>query len=112
MCSNYCREERFVLEKSVCPKEDGEKLQSSVLVPWSQGLKRSQIQDEVLSHGKSWVLLFCLCCLDAWVELESLQLLSANYCALLPPPRSTIAARFTTMGRRWLHTWGPCGKDY
>lgn len=33
------------------------------------------------------------------VESESLQRLSANYCALLPPPRSTIAAAFSPDGK-------------
>lgn len=33
------------------------------------------------------------------LEAESLQHLSAKYCALLPPPRSTIAAAFSPDGR-------------
>ncbi|CAD5333886.1 unnamed protein product [Arabidopsis thaliana] len=37
--------------------------------------------------------------LTSWVEAESLQHLSAKYCPLGAPPRSTIAAAFSTDGR-------------
>lgn len=33
------------------------------------------------------------------VEAESLRHLSAKYCPLVPPPRSTIAAAFSSDGR-------------
>ncbi|CAL5347530.1 unnamed protein product [Camellia sinensis] len=37
--------------------------------------------------------------LVSWVEAESLRHLSAKYCPLLPPPRSTIAAAFSPDGK-------------
>lgn len=36
--------------------------------------------------------------LDSWVEAESLKRCEANYCTLVPPPRSTIAAAFSHDG--------------
>lgn len=36
---------------------------------------------------------------DLRVEAESLRHLSAKYCPLVPPPRSTIAAAFSPDGR-------------
>ncbi|XP_023640705.1 uncharacterized protein LOC17874903 isoform X2 [Capsella rubella] len=44
--------------------------------------------------------------LTSWVEAESLQHLSAKYCPLGPPPRSTIAAAFSTDGRTLASTHG------
>ncbi|XP_049365984.1 uncharacterized protein LOC125830849 isoform X3 [Solanum verrucosum] len=44
--------------------------------------------------------------LISWVEAESLQHLSAKYCSLLPPPRSTIAAAFSPDGRTLASTHG------
>ncbi|XP_031251263.1 uncharacterized protein LOC116109176 [Pistacia vera] len=44
--------------------------------------------------------------LVSWVESESLQRLSADYCALLPPPRSTIAAAFSLDGKALASTHG------
>lgn len=44
--------------------------------------------------------------LISWVEAESLQHLSAKYCPLLPPPRSTIAAAFSPDGRALASTHG------
>ncbi|KAJ0236175.1 Transducin family protein / WD-40 repeat family protein [Hirschfeldia incana] len=44
--------------------------------------------------------------LISWVEAESLQHLSANYCPLVPPPRSTIAAAFSSDGRTLASTHG------
>ncbi|XP_010441955.1 PREDICTED: uncharacterized protein LOC104725057 isoform X2 [Camelina sativa] len=44
--------------------------------------------------------------LTSWVEAESLQHLSAKYCPLGPPPRSTIAAAFSTDGRILASTHG------
>ncbi|KAL6217638.1 hypothetical protein ACLB2K_010855 [Fragaria x ananassa] len=42
----------------------------------------------------------------SWVEAESLQHLSARYCDLVPPPRSTIAAAFSPDGRTVASTHG------
>eukprot|EP00257_Ricinus_communis_P016005 XP_015574047.1 uncharacterized protein LOC8265690 [Ricinus communis] len=44
--------------------------------------------------------------LISWVEAESLQHLSAKYCPLLPPPRSTIAAAFSSDGKTLASTHG------
>ncbi|XP_010274964.1 PREDICTED: uncharacterized protein LOC104610171 [Nelumbo nucifera] len=44
--------------------------------------------------------------LISWVEAESLRHLSANYCPLVPPPRSTIAAAFSPDGRTLASTHG------
>ncbi|XP_010522525.1 PREDICTED: uncharacterized protein LOC104801119 isoform X2 [Tarenaya hassleriana] len=44
--------------------------------------------------------------LVSWVEVESLQHLSAKYCPLVPPPRSTIAAAFSSDGRTLASTHG------
>ncbi|KAK9944946.1 hypothetical protein M0R45_010486 [Rubus argutus] len=42
----------------------------------------------------------------SWVEAESLRHLSAKYCNLVPPPRSTIAAAFSPDGRTVASTHG------
>ncbi|XP_072987690.1 uncharacterized protein [Typha latifolia] len=44
--------------------------------------------------------------LFSWVESESLRNLSAKYCPLLPPPRSTIAAAFSSDGKKLASTHG------
>ncbi|XP_050375456.1 uncharacterized protein LOC126792968 [Argentina anserina] len=44
--------------------------------------------------------------LVSWVEAESLQHLSAKYCTLVPPPRSTIAAAFSPDGKTLASTHG------
>ncbi|KAM1031858.1 hypothetical protein ACFX2I_035504 [Malus domestica] len=44
--------------------------------------------------------------LRSWVEAESLRHLSAKYCDLVPPPRSTIAAAFSPDGRKLASTHG------
>ncbi|KAL5851662.1 hypothetical protein ACOSQ3_006780 [Xanthoceras sorbifolium] len=44
--------------------------------------------------------------LISWVETESLRYLSAKYCPLLPPPRSTIAAAFSFDGKTLASTHG------
>ncbi|KAE9590990.1 hypothetical protein Lal_00023130 [Lupinus albus] len=44
--------------------------------------------------------------LQSWVEAESLRHLSAKYCPLLPPPRSTIAAAFSSDGKVLASTHG------
>ncbi|KAF5482520.1 hypothetical protein F2P56_003081 [Juglans regia] len=42
----------------------------------------------------------------SWVEAETLRHLSAMYCPLVPPPRSTIAAAFSPDGRTLASTHG------
>lgn len=42
----------------------------------------------------------------SWVEADSLQHLSAKYCPLFPPPRSTIAASFSLDGKTLASTHG------
>ncbi|XP_062148253.1 uncharacterized protein LOC133857136 isoform X2 [Alnus glutinosa] len=42
----------------------------------------------------------------SWVEAETLRHLSAKYCPLVPPPRSTIAAAFSHDGRKLASTHG------
>ncbi|KAL9237735.1 hypothetical protein vseg_012249 [Gypsophila vaccaria] len=44
--------------------------------------------------------------LISWVEAESFRHLSAQYCPLLPPPRSTIAAAFSPDGKTLASTHG------
>ncbi|XP_022771364.1 uncharacterized protein LOC111314361 isoform X2 [Durio zibethinus] len=44
--------------------------------------------------------------LVSWAEQASLQRLSGKYCALVPPPRSTIAAAFSHDGRTLASTHG------
>ncbi|KAM7263550.1 hypothetical protein ACFE04_001233 [Oxalis oulophora] len=44
--------------------------------------------------------------LISWAETQSLQHLSAKYCPLEPPPRSTIAAAFSSDGRTVASTHG------
>ncbi|XP_074581500.1 uncharacterized protein LOC141838022 isoform X1 [Curcuma longa] len=44
--------------------------------------------------------------LMSWVEAESLHHLSAKYCPLVPPPRSTIAAAFSSDGKILASTHG------
>ncbi|KAI3975837.1 hypothetical protein MKX01_015385 [Papaver californicum] len=44
--------------------------------------------------------------LVSWVEAESLKHISAKYCPLVPPPRSTIAAAFSPDGRTLASTHG------
>ncbi|KAJ9154077.1 hypothetical protein P3X46_027453 [Hevea brasiliensis] len=44
--------------------------------------------------------------LVSWAEAESLLHLSAKYCPLLPPPRSTIAAAFSSDGKALASTHG------
>ncbi|KAE8667968.1 Transducin family protein / WD-40 repeat family protein isoform 2 [Hibiscus syriacus] len=42
----------------------------------------------------------------SWVEAESLRHFSAKYCPLVPPPRSTIAAAFSSDGKTLASTHG------
>lgn len=44
--------------------------------------------------------------LVSWVEAESLRHLAAEYCPLMPPPRSTIAAAFSSDGKTLASTHG------
>ncbi|KAF6155101.1 hypothetical protein GIB67_035848 [Kingdonia uniflora] len=43
---------------------------------------------------------------QTWVEAESLRHLSAKYCHLVPPPRSTIVAAFSLDGKSLASTHG------
>ncbi|XP_050388244.1 uncharacterized protein LOC126805512 isoform X2 [Argentina anserina] len=62
--------------------------------------------------GSSSAVPECQTTLDAkrgllsWVEAASLRQLSARYCNLVPPPRSTIAAAFSPDGRMVASTHG------
>lgn len=58
------------------------------------------------SHLKSEVAIDAKLGLLSWVEAESLRHLSAKYCPLLPPPRSTIAAAFSPDGKMLASTHG------
>ncbi|KAL1199653.1 Protein Mut11 [Cardamine amara subsp. amara] len=60
----------------------------------SCGTNREPMKEEV---GQSLI---------SWVEAESLQHLSAKYCPLGPPPRSTIAAAFSPDGKTLASTHG------
>ncbi|EXB46040.1 Activating molecule in BECN1-regulated autophagy protein 1 [Morus notabilis] len=70
---------------------------------WGEAFKRkagpsSGSQSETTRDPKRALL--------SWVEAESLRHLSAKYCPLLPPPRSTIAAAFSPDGRTLASTHG------
>ncbi|XP_042941622.1 uncharacterized protein LOC122276149 isoform X4 [Carya illinoinensis] len=82
MFLNYWHEERFHLGRSTHQKYYGE---ASKPRCDSFG-SRHAVQDA--RQG-----------LVTWVEAEMLWHLSAKYCPLLPPPRSTIAAAFSSDGR-------------
>ncbi|XP_057424462.1 uncharacterized protein LOC130718039 isoform X3 [Lotus japonicus] len=58
------------------------------------------------SHRKSEAVIDAKRGLLSWVEAESLLHLSAKYCPLLPPPRSTIAAAFSPDGKVLASTHG------
>ncbi|KAK7277468.1 hypothetical protein RJT34_22481 [Clitoria ternatea] len=57
-------------------------------------------------HGKSEAVIDAKRGLLSWVEAESLRHLSAKYCPLYPPPRSTIAAAFSPDGKVLASTHG------
>ncbi|KAJ1416824.1 WD40/YVTN repeat-like-containing domain superfamily [Sesbania bispinosa] len=58
------------------------------------------------SHPKSEAVIDAKRGLVSWVEAESLRHLSAKYCPLFPPPRSTIAAAFSPDGKVLASTHG------
>ncbi|KAK7345713.1 hypothetical protein VNO77_16323 [Canavalia gladiata] len=58
------------------------------------------------SHPKSEAMIDAKHGLLSWVEAESLWHLSAKYCPLFPPPRSTIAAAFSPDGKVLASTHG------
>lgn len=67
---------------------------SSTVVASKQGKKRRRVAGDAkklpdADAGRT---------LDSWVEVESLKRCEANYCTLVPPPRSTIAAAFSHDG--------------
>ncbi|KAJ0113026.1 hypothetical protein Patl1_01671 [Pistacia atlantica] len=74
--------------KYVPGRQRGEASRSS-----ARGSRNESLRD--IKHG-----------LVSWVEAESLRHLSAKYCPLLPPPRSTIAAAFSPDGRTLASTHG------
>ncbi|XP_028778583.1 uncharacterized protein LOC114735091 isoform X1 [Neltuma alba] len=57
-------------------------------------------------HTKNDAVRDSKCSLLSWIEAESLRHLSAKYCPLLPPPRSTIAAAFSPDGKVLASTHG------
>ncbi|XAR61031.1 hypothetical protein NMG60_11034608 [Bertholletia excelsa] len=64
-------------------------------------------QDKEYSHGpQSEAMRDARRGLFSWVEAESLHHLSAKYCPLVPPPRSTIAAAFSPDGKKLASTHG------
>ncbi|TKY62290.1 Activating molecule in BECN1-regulated autophagy protein 1 [Spatholobus suberectus] len=70
---------------------------------WGEALKSksspySRPKNEVVRDARRGLL--------SWVEAESLRHLSAKYCPLLPPPRSTIAAAFSSDGKVLASTHG------
>lgn len=70
---------------------------------WGEASKRdpsssSRPNSEPVRDAKSGLI--------SWVEAESLRHLSAKYCPLVPPPRSTIAAAFSPDGRSISSTHG------
>ncbi|CAI8602775.1 unnamed protein product [Vicia faba] len=62
--------------------------------------RTKHMQSAVSSHGTYTTLV------SSGVEAESLRHLSAKYCPLLPPPRSTIAAAFSQDGKVLASTHG------
>ncbi|KAJ7977148.1 Transducin/WD-40 repeat family protein [Quillaja saponaria] len=75
-------------------------------VPKRQWGEASKLKSGSLSSPKSEALRDGKRGLLSWVEAESLRHLSAKYCPLLPPPRSTIAAAFSPNGRVLASTHG------
>ncbi|XP_061368594.1 uncharacterized protein LOC133311554 isoform X2 [Gastrolobium bilobum] len=72
---------------------------------WHWG-ESSKSKSGSCSHPKSEALRDAKRGLLSWVEAESLGHLSAMYCPLLPPPRSTIAAAFSPDGKFLASTHG------
>ncbi|XP_074307080.1 uncharacterized protein LOC141642252 [Silene latifolia] len=69
---------------------------------WGEGLEGcSDSRGQILEVGRD-----ARRGLISWVEAESLCHFSAQYCPLLPPPRSTIAAAFSSDGKTLASTHG------
>ncbi|PKA58754.1 Protein Mut11 [Apostasia shenzhenica] len=67
---------------------------------WGGSLRASDLS------GKKCDVIDARNALTSWVEAESLNHLTAKYCPLLPPPRSTIAAAFSSDGKILASTHG------
>ncbi|KAK7284185.1 hypothetical protein RJT34_18926 [Clitoria ternatea] len=72
---------------------------------WNWG-EASESKSSSHSHPKKEVVRDARRGLLSWIEAESLRHLSAKYCPLLPPPRSTIAAAFSPDGKVLASTHG------
>ncbi|KAH1070408.1 hypothetical protein GYH30_007481 [Glycine max] len=73
---------------------------------WGEPGEASKSKSSPYSHPKNEVVRDARRGLLSWVEAESLRHLSAKYCPLLPPPRSTIAAAFSPDGKVLASTHG------
>ncbi|RVW53719.1 hypothetical protein CK203_069009 [Vitis vinifera] len=112
----YCKEcPSITSTREICPRSKqfprgyGEDLLNRMLSP-SLGpkVKQLEMQDMVLSHGACSICPRCML-FRTRVEADSLQHLSARYCPLMPPPRSTIAAAFSPDGKNTcFHTASNC----
>ncbi|XP_064947993.1 uncharacterized protein LOC135598322 isoform X1 [Musa acuminata AAA Group] len=85
------------------------------LLAWREMSPRSKHKKQLWKEGSNWsadyVALRCekldaRNALASWVEAESLRHLSAKYSPLVPPPRSTIAAAFSSDGNTIASTHG------
>ncbi|RDY07647.1 Activating molecule in BECN1-regulated autophagy protein 1, partial [Mucuna pruriens] len=73
---------------------------------WHWGESSSKSKSGSCSHSKSEAVIDATRGLLSWVEAESLRHLSAKYCPMFPPPRSTIAAAFSPDGKVLASTHG------
>lgn len=78
---------------------------SKYVAKWHWG-EASKSKSSPYSRPKNEVVRDARRGLLSWVEAESLRHLSAKYCPLLPPPRSTIAAAFSSDGKVLASTHG------
>ncbi|KAJ8899168.1 hypothetical protein K2173_011955 [Erythroxylum novogranatense] len=101
-CSNPLQSSRNVLcllmRREICDKMKH--------VPKRRWGEASQLNANLLSMAQSEPSRDARRGLISWVEAESLRHLSAKYCPLVPPPRSTIAAAFSPDGRTLASTHG------
>uniref|UniRef100_A0A2P2MJ80 Uncharacterized protein LOC105644455 isoform X1 n=1 Tax=Rhizophora mucronata TaxID=61149 RepID=A0A2P2MJ80_RHIMU len=88
----------LLVRREICPKTKN--------VPKMRWGGVSQSNANLISTPKSKVTRDAKRGLISWVEAESLRYLSAKYCPLLPPPRSTIAAAFSPDGKTLASTHG------
>nr|XP_043635742.1 uncharacterized protein LOC122606917 [Erigeron canadensis] len=75
-------------------------------MPRKKGGGTSDMNHRSVVKPKSQCARDSRCELFSWVETESLQCLSAKYCSLMPSPRSTIAAAFSSDGKILASTHG------